>query len=727
MAADDGRGSQRGERQSAGSARGNSNTNNSARGDARESRSQESSRSGSGSGVGTNAPSRGTGGNTGPSRSSGASDRNNGQSGARESRGVTAGSVGAVGRENDRSIGRGLAGAAGLAGPSLGGNVTSTYQGRPSSVASAALSRQSLAPDRAMPTGPVRSSLSATGFGPIGDMAANAYGAVKSAIAPTFRSAMSQNDMIDRSVNTMIGVESANNPKAKNPLSSATGLGQFINSTWMSTVEKYRPDLVANLPRSDVLAMRNDPVLSRQMTKAHAIDNAQKLAAAKVAVTPGSLYAAHFLGVDTAVKAYRADPNTPAVNVTGALAASKNGNIISGKTVGQLLGWADRKMASAAAPAPSQRFAQTYLGKIAEIHDFKENQQMIASGTADNMSAIDYFSKVKTDDPYRDIPATDTLGMDQIAKFRSWNSDPLANNRTTLDSVDPTMRAVVERAQQISKVGFVIGSGLRSKEDQQKAKKFGWSGTLDSDHLDGTAVDAWGFNKSTGAITFDRKTQAEIARSMKQAARELGVNLDVGANWGKPDAPHFALRDGPTTKIAQRAPASSTISPSQDIATATPVTGAPRATPVNDAIPTRPVKSTAVSPVEDSTIKQPLSTSQKIAAGAVDVGVGMIPGVGLAATVYNGLASITGQPTIGGMAVDLLGGGSNLGTGGTRRNEESGRRSNYEPPEPKEPETTIKKPPEIERFRERYLIPVVNRPTPSQKWGRRAARDRPPA
>ena len=98
-----------------------------------------------------------------------------------------------------------------------------------------------------------------------------------------------------------------------------------------------------------------------------------------------------------------------------------------------------------------------------------------------------------------------------------------------------------------------------------------------------------------------------------------------------------------------------------------------------------------------------------------------------AATVYNGLASLTGQPTIGGMAVDLLGGGSNLGTGGPRRNEESGRRSNYEPPEPKEPESTIKKPPEIERFRERYLIPVVNRPTPSQKWGRRAARDRPPA
>jgi hypothetical protein len=114
-----------------------------------------------------------------------------------------------------------------------------------------------------------------------------------------------------------------------------------------------------------------------------------------------------------------------------------------------------------------------------------------------------------------------------------------------------------------------------------------------------------------------------------------------------------------------------------------------------------------------------LTTTQKVVAGAIDVGTGMIPGVGLAATVYNGLASLTGQPTIGGMAVDLLGGGSNLGTGGPRRNEESGRRSNYEPPEPKEPETTIKKPPEIERFRERYLIPVVNRPKPSEKWGRR--------
>jgi hypothetical protein len=156
--------------------------------------------------------------------------------------------------------------------------------------------------------------------------------------------------------------------------------------------------------------------------------------------------------------------------------------------------------------------------------------------------------------------------------------------------------------------------------------------------------------------------------------------------------------------------------------------------------PVPAVKATPVAPSEETTVKVPLTTGQKIAAGAVDVGVGMIPGVGLAATVYNGLATLTGQPTIGGMAVDLLGGGSNLGQqgvsargeGGTRVDSPRDRRDPYRDelakqgmyvdgyaPDPKDdpisdvPETPGK------RFRERYLIPTIKRPTPAEKWGRR--------
>lgn len=614
MAADDGRGSQRGERQSAGSARGNSNTNNSARGDARESRSQESSRSGSGSGVGTNAPSRGTGSNAGPSRSSGASDRNNGQTAGRESRGVTAGSVGAVGRENDRSIGRGLAGAAGLAGGSLGGNVTSTYQGRPSSVASAALSRQSLAPDRAMPTGPARNVQSATGFGPIGDMAANAYGAVKSAIAPTFNKAMDYNSRLDGIVNQMIGVESGNNPRAKNPKSSAAGLGQFIDSTWSKMVAKYRPDITSTMTPAQVRDLKYDPALSRQMTKAYAIENAKQLVERNIDITPSSVYAAHFLGPAGAIKAYSADPTSSAASVLGADAVNANPSIMSGKTIGQVLGYIDRKMATFASTpqtmmAPKSRFASVYLGGPQAGADLSTRAPMTGTGA--------YAS------PVAGRPA-----------------GPVSTNITN-----------------------------------------------------------------------------PLDRPNSMPSRELMSDAEQAATFGEqPGGAPVAPRE-----VRPTSPSPTTVDPAYSVRPVSPTPNNPAPVSTVPSTPVPAVSATPVSPAEDPTVKAPLTTGQKVIAGGIDVGVGLIPGVGLAATVYNGLASLTGQPTIGGMAVDLLGGGSNLGTGGPRRNEESGRRSNYEPPAPKEPETTIKKPPEVERFRERYLIPSIKRPTPAEKWGRRKA------
>lgn len=71
----------------------------------------------------------------------------------------------------------------------------------------------------------------------------------------------------------IIGAESGGNPNATNPNSSAAGLGQFINSTWLSTIRQHRPDLVQGKSDSEILAMRSDPALSREMTDAYAADN----------------------------------------------------------------------------------------------------------------------------------------------------------------------------------------------------------------------------------------------------------------------------------------------------------------------------------------------------------------------------------------------------------------------------------------------------------------------
>ena len=65
-------------------------------------------------------------------------------------------------------------------------------------------------------------------------------------------------------VDRIIRVESGGNSSAKNPLSSATGLGQFISSTWLRMMRTYRPDLARSLSAAEQLALRFDPTLSNR-------------------------------------------------------------------------------------------------------------------------------------------------------------------------------------------------------------------------------------------------------------------------------------------------------------------------------------------------------------------------------------------------------------------------------------------------------------------------------
>lgn len=173
------------------------------------------------------------------------------------------------------------------------------------------------------------------------------------------------NAVVDR----MIGVESANNPRAKNPNSSATGLGQFTSGTWMGMFDRVNPTL-AHLSRQEKLDLRNDPTISRAMTAQYTIDNAANLQKNGIAVTPESLYASHFLGPQGAVAAYNANPDDRAIDVLGAAAVSANSSIMRGKSIGSVLGYVDRKMAGTldkASTSTTQVAATTPTQSPAEI------------------------------------------------------------------------------------------------------------------------------------------------------------------------------------------------------------------------------------------------------------------------------------------------------------------------------------------------------------------------
>lgn len=138
--------------------------------------------------------------------------------------------------------------------------------------------------------------------------------------------------------------ESGGNPNAKNPSSSATGPGQFINQTFLDQVKRNAPEVAQGKTDDQILAMRSNKDLSDRMTNSYATENAGFLAQRNLPVTDGSLYLAHFAGPQGAASVLSADPTTPVKNILSPAAIQANPQLAS-MTAGELRQWADNKMA----------------------------------------------------------------------------------------------------------------------------------------------------------------------------------------------------------------------------------------------------------------------------------------------------------------------------------------------------------------------------------------------
>jgi hypothetical protein len=151
-------------------------------------------------------------------------------------------------------------------------------------------------------------------------------------------------------------VESGLNPQAGAPTSSARGLFQFVEQTWLGTMKQAGPALgyaryadaitrtasghyQVNDPvmRNEILKLRNDPtanaVMAGAFTKANAAILTNKLGRPP---SESELYIAHFLGAGGAARLITLAANSPGATAADFFghAAHANGSIFYDRTTG---------------------------------------------------------------------------------------------------------------------------------------------------------------------------------------------------------------------------------------------------------------------------------------------------------------------------------------------------------------------------------------------------------
>lgn len=234
-------------------------------------------------------------------------------------------------------------------------------------------------------------------------------------------------------VDKIIGVESGGNPNAKNPTSSASGVGQFLDSTWVQTIRQHRPDIAAGKTAAQIIALKSDPVLGREMTAAFTQDNADYLTNRGVATTPGNIYLAHFLGPAGAVSVLKADPSASIASVVGQDVVRAN-SFLAGKTVADTIAWSDKKMGGAGGGGkPDPRLAgispddRLSLANADDVAFRQKRAQEMAAASADYTAYKDHFElgivTGQIADPQLIIGDKTLNDGDKASLLRSWESE----------------------------------------------------------------------------------------------------------------------------------------------------------------------------------------------------------------------------------------------------------------------------------------------------------------
>ncbi len=177
--------------------------------------------------------------------------------------------------------------------------------------------------------------------------------------------------------------ESSFDVNAKAKTSSASGLFQFIESTWLNMTDKYGDKYgLSGLSKAQILEKRNDPKIASLMAAELAQDN-KAILKAKTNVDIGAteLYFAHFLGAGGAsefINARAEDGDAKAAYLFPAAAKANKGVFFnkdgSSRTLNEVYAFFDKKFEALDTSQSPQH--------IAQAQDISPQQRYIRTRTA---------------------------------------------------------------------------------------------------------------------------------------------------------------------------------------------------------------------------------------------------------------------------------------------------------------------------------------------------------
>jgi hypothetical protein len=136
-----------------------------------------------------------------------------------------------------------------------------------------------------------------------------------------------------------------------NPRSSAVGVGQLLDGTYMGLLRRAHPDIAAQVGSdpASIKAFRRTPqglALSAELAPMNQADNRAIMQRQNIPVTPANEHVMWVLGAGDGPKVLNADPSTPLQGLISNAAIAANPSIMRGKTAGEFRTWAHHGMAA---------------------------------------------------------------------------------------------------------------------------------------------------------------------------------------------------------------------------------------------------------------------------------------------------------------------------------------------------------------------------------------------